>query len=203
MGAMGAPAGLRERKKEKTREALVRAALRLFAKRGFDHVTVEDIATACDVSPRTFFRYFASKEDALFSESDAHKQQLLVSLSEQSADLSPLDALHAAMQELATAYVDDRDALRQRHRIVRATESLRTRAAERQQRWESDLVEQLRGSPAAATWRDLDLRLMVAATTAALRVAVEEWIEHDEAGDLTHIFDDVFQRLRDGLASSP
>jgi len=44
---------------------------------------------------------------------------------------------------------------------------------------------------------------MVAATTAALRVAVEEWIEHDEAGDLTRIFDDVFQRLRDGLASNP
>jgi len=194
-----APAGLRERKKEKTREALVRTALRLFAKRGFDHVTVEDIATACDVSPRTFFRYFASKEDALFSESDAQKQHLLASLAEQPPELSPLDALHAAMRELASAYVDERAALRQRHRIVRGTESLRSRAAERQQRWESDLVEQLRRSPAAKKWRDLDLRLMVAATTAALRVAVEEWIERDEASDLTRIFDDVFQRLRDGL----
>lgn len=196
---MGAAPGLRERKKEKTREALARAALRLFAKRGFDHVTVEDIATACDVSPRTFFRYFESKEDALFSESDAHKQRLLASLAEQPSDLSPLDALHGAMVELAAAYVDEREALGQRHRIVRDTASLRTRAAERQQRWETDLVEQLRELPAASKWRDLDLRLMVAATTAALRVAVEEWIDHDEARDLTRIFDDVFQRLRDGL----
>ena len=199
MGAMGAPAGLRERKKEKTREALVRTALRLFAKRGFDHVTVEDIATACDVSPRTFFRYFASKEDVLFSEGDAQKQRLLASLAAQLPGRSPLDALHAAMLELAQAYVDERDALRRRHRIVRETDSLRSRAAERQQRWEADLVEQLRQSPAASTWRDLDLRLMVAATTAALRVAVEEWIERDEARDLSRIFDDVFQRLRDGL----
>ena len=199
MAAMAAPAGLRERKKEQTREALVRTALKLFAKRGFDHVTVEDIATACDVSPRTFFRYFASKEDALFAESDAQKERLLVSLAEQPPGQSPLDALHAAMLELAEAYVAQRDTLRQRHRIVRGTESLRSRAAERQQRWESDLVEQLRTSSAAKKWRDLDLRLMVAATTAALRVAVEEWIEHDEARDLTRIFDDVFQRLRDGL----
>jgi len=196
---MAAPAGLRERKKEKTREALVRTALKLFAKRGFDHVTVEDIATACDVSPRTFFRYFDSKEDALFSESDAHKQRLLASLAEQPPDQSPLDALHAAMLELADAYVAQRDALRQRHRIVRDTASLRSRAAERQQRWETDLVEQLRQSSASSKMRDLDLRLMVAATTAALRVAVEEWIERDEARDLTRIFDDVFQRLRDGL----
>ena len=199
MAAMAAPAGLRERKKEKTREALVTTALKLFAKRGFDHVTVEDIATACDVSPRTFFRYFESKEDALFSESDAHKQRLLASLAEQPTDQSPLDALHAAMLELAEAYVDDRDALRKRHRIVRDTASLRSRAAERQQRWETELVEQLRHSSAASKWRDLDLRLMVAATTAALRVAVEEWIERDEARDLARIFDDVFQRLRDGL----
>ena len=196
---MAVPAGLRERKKEQTREALGRAALRLFAKRGFDHVTVEDIATACDVSPRTFFRYFASKEEALFAESDAQKGRLLASLAEQPPDRSPLDALHAAMLELADVYVEQRDRLRQRHRIVRDTPSLRSRAAERQQRWETDLVEQLRLSSAASKWRDLDLRLMVAATTAALRVAVEEWIDGDDARDLTRIFDDVFQRLRDGL----
>jgi len=201
MGAMGAPAGLRERKKEKTREALVRTALRLFAKRGFDHVTVEDIATACDVSPRTFFRYFASKEDALFSEGDAYREQLLAALDEQPADRAPVDRLQAAMHELAAFYVEQRDTIRRRHQLVQSTPSLRTRAAERQQRWEADLVDHLRRSPAAAKVRDLDLRLIVAATTAALRVAVDVWIEADDTDDLTVIVDQVFQRLRAGLAS--
>ena len=67
MSPAGEPrASLRERKKLATRRSLRRVAFDLVAERGFAHVTVEDIAEAADVSPRTFFNYFPSKEAALF-----------------------------------------------------------------------------------------------------------------------------------------
>jgi AcrR family transcriptional regulator len=177
----------------------VQSALRQFAENGFDQVTVEEIAADCEVSPRTFFRYFASKEDVLFAESDAHRVHLLECLAVQDPDVSPFRALESAMRMVAADYAEQREVLRVRHRIVTSTASLRTRAAERQQGWESEIVEQLRASGRAQRMSDLDLRFVVAANTTALRVAVEAWIGNDCAGDLDTLLAAVFDRLRDGF----
>jgi AcrR family transcriptional regulator len=191
--------GLRERKKEKTRDALIASAVRLFSRRGFDHVTVEEIAATCDVSPRTFFRYFASKEDVLFADSEERCTHLLDAIAEQDSDVPPSRALEAAVKSLSVDYAEHRDVLRARHRILAATPSLRTRLAERQHGWESGIIEQLRSSGRARDLSDFDLRLLVAATTTVLRVAVEAWIDSDGSEDLETLVDRAFAQLRAGL----
>lgn len=90
--------GRRERKKRATRLALKAAALDLVSARGFHNVTVEDIADAADVSVRTFFNYFSSKESAVVGEDDELTELLVAELVNAPAELSPLDALEAVLR---------------------------------------------------------------------------------------------------------
>jgi AcrR family transcriptional regulator len=191
--------GLRERKKEQTREALAQAVITLATTRGFDNVTVEDIADACDVSPRTFFRYFPSKEDALFAGNSAQRDSVLAAIEAQPPELSAFEAIEAAVRTLVVEYEAGRKKLRRRHRIVVASPSLQTRSAERAQSWEADLVDHLRASGRASELTDIELRLVVAATLAALRLAVDAWLLSDDAGALHDLFERGFRLLGDGL----
>jgi AcrR family transcriptional regulator len=191
--------GLRERKKERTRQDLMRSALRLFADRGFDQVTVEEIAADCEVSPRTFFRYFSSKEDVLFAQTHQSLERLIETLQLQPSDLPPLEALRLAMRTLSDDYLEDKEAVVLRHQIMSATPALRTRAAERQQGWEAEVIDKLRQGGQIEGMSDLDVRLVVAASTTALRVAVTIWVSDSSDLDLADLIDSTFDRLRRGL----
>src|SRR5512140_1435491 len=100
-------ASLRERKKLATRRSLRRAALDLVAERGFAHVTVDDIAEAADVSPRTFFNYFPSKEAALFGTDPDRASELRQRIVQQAPGEPVLDALRMVMVSDAQAVADE------------------------------------------------------------------------------------------------
>src|SRR6478609_9387847 len=90
-------AGLRERKKAKTRAAIQEHALRLFGEQGYAATTVEQIAAAAEVSPSTFFRYFPTKEDVVLY--DVLDPPILAAFRAQPAELSPIQALRGAMRD--------------------------------------------------------------------------------------------------------
>jgi AcrR family transcriptional regulator len=88
-----AGSGIRERKKVRTREALVEAATELCLRQGFDNTTVEQIATAADVSTRTFSRYFPNKGAVIAAIADEMDVHIATALSRQPADLTEYEAL--------------------------------------------------------------------------------------------------------------
>ncbi|WP_371481750.1 TetR family transcriptional regulator [Kitasatospora sp. NBC_00315] len=102
--------GLRERKKQRTRDSLVEAAHRLFLERGFGRTTVDEIAAAVDVSQRTFFRYFANKDEVALAVMAEAENFFIACLRGRPAEESPLQALRAsivqAWRELAAGRPD-------------------------------------------------------------------------------------------------
>lgn len=194
--------GLRERKKARTREALLDAAMALFSRQGFDRTTVEEIADACEVSPRTFFRYFPTKEDALFADAEARRERLLAAIAERPAEETPFVALRGAMRELSSDYHDDRASLVARSKIVAASPHLQAYKAEHQHGWEAAVVDVLERR-ALATPSAVDreqLQLVTAVATAALRVTLDAWIAEPDGPELDVLFDRAFGRLASGFA---
>jgi len=94
---------LRERKRASTRQALIDAAAELFERRGYDGATIADIAAAADVSTRTFFGYFATKEDVLFPDADARVRAALTAIDDRLPGERPAQILVRALSELGAA----------------------------------------------------------------------------------------------------
>ncbi|MBB1153945.1 TetR/AcrR family transcriptional regulator [Amycolatopsis dendrobii] len=84
---------LRERKRARTRQALIDAAMDLFERNGYDETTIADIAAAAEIGTRTFFSYFASKEELLFPDAESRVQALLGALANRAPDDRPIDLL--------------------------------------------------------------------------------------------------------------
>jgi AcrR family transcriptional regulator len=93
MEASSPSPGLRERKKQKTRDTISTVALELFAERGYEQTTIAEIADAAEVSPRTIFAYFPSKEDILFCDLPDTQERLARALRERPEGVTAIDAL--------------------------------------------------------------------------------------------------------------
>jgi AcrR family transcriptional regulator len=138
----GAPTeGLRERKKRATRDAIAASARRLFAERGFDNVTVVEVAAAADVSEKTVFNHFATKEDLVFAGGEARLAQLQAAIAQRPAGTSVLDVFRAnseaMLDTVAAGEGDDRLVV---PRIVRDSPTLRKRLAAGWEREAATLV---------------------------------------------------------------
>src|SRR3954471_1117474 len=109
------------------RGRLHQAALELFAERGFDGTTVEDIAGRAGVTKRTFFRYFSDKREVLFPPGDEFASLFVTGLDSAPASASPLDAVTASLEAVAGGFPAPRDYARQRRLVIAANPQLQER----------------------------------------------------------------------------
>jgi len=200
------PSSLRERKKQATRLALRRIALDLIAERGFSQVTVDDIAAAADVSPRTFFNYFPTKEAALFGASPERLEALRHGIVHHAPDESALEALRAVLVAEARARAadlsdlggDTADWLRRMksaHSDVHLRAALASHMAMVERVITTALAERLNTDPD----RDPYPALLAAASTGVMRATMGFWADAGGGLALDELTDLACQALAAGL----
>jgi AcrR family transcriptional regulator len=118
------PDGLRERKKQRTREQIVESAMRLFAERGYHATTIAEIAAAADVAPRTFFAYFPSKEAVVFHGVDRDMDALASALRDRLPGETAFDALRRWIDAIFDQSMAAEDEAHLRKRLCREDEGL-------------------------------------------------------------------------------
>lgn len=183
-GAHGA--GLRERKKAATRQALHEAALRLAADQGLERLTVEAIADAAEVSRRTFSNYFANKEEALLHEDRERIRRLLDLVHERPAGEPPWTALTRAAEELTAETAMPDPAWLARRRTIGDHPSLVAHQVAVYGAVERELTAELASRLPDRPDTPLRSRVLAATFLGTLRAATHHWIDHPDQrlGDL-------------------
>jgi AcrR family transcriptional regulator len=200
------PEGLRERKKQRTREQIVQAAMRLFAERGYHATTIADIATAADVAPRTFFAHFASKEAVVFHNVDRDLDALAGALRDRLPGETAFDALRRWIDVKFDDWMGEADEAHLRKRLCREDEGLAN--------FEGGMLARIHELLLQAIADDLDEpqdalrpRLVAAAAMAALASVGSSLDEKtDQPAAVTKaqslaVLDDAMQFLRGGIGA--
>lgn len=189
--------GLRERKKQKTRWLIQEHALRLFTEQGYDATTVEQIAAAAEISPSTFFRYFATKEDVVLA--DEYDPMLAGAVAAAPAELGPIDALRHAVRTTMSNLPDaDRDKILFRSRLQNSVPALRARLLD-------GLIGNIKLISTAIAPRagrpedDLEVQIMAGACVGAMLPALFAWVDSNGTLDLTKVVDAALEKVAKGF----
>jgi AcrR family transcriptional regulator len=190
--------GLRERKKLATRLALHEAALRLVAERGLEHVSVDAIAERADVSPRTFFNYFPSKDDAVLGLDPGGTDRMTEQFLARPAGESPVQALRAVAAAQAAEMAEETELWPLRLRVIESHPALLGRLAASFGQSERAMAAAI-AARTRVTPEDLYPHLLAGVSAAAMRSALHRWLATDFTASLPDLVDEAWTALAAGL----
>jgi AcrR family transcriptional regulator len=197
---MGTTGTLRERHALRTRQAIVSAAVELFTERGFHETTIEDIAARADVAPRTFFRYFPTKEAVLFPDADAKCDWIVRALAARPADEHPFASLVAVVGDLADELEAAGAEIDLRQRLAADCPGLRTyertvleaRVADAVAAFVADRLGVADADPRPRVWAGLAMT--------SFRVALHLWLDSSRTGRLRAAVDAALGAAAEAIA---
>ena len=192
--------GRRQRKKQATRDDLMDHAARLFDERGFDAVTTTDIAEAADVSQRTFFRHFPSKEAVLYGHADVLRRRLLDEFANRPGQESVVDSVIAAVRAMGGYYETHHDETFLQARLAADFPAVAAYArAYVQNDWEHELTAAIAARMGIDPLADPRPEILASAAFAAYRTAVRRW----SAGGGRAAFGELLDESLAALATFP
>ncbi len=193
--------GLRERKKRDRRRSIEAVALSRFEKNGFDATTIDEIAAAADIAPRTFFSYFPTKEDVVLADYADRLGRTTDELGRRPPAEAPWLALRQSFAVVAADYEAERDAMIRRFAIMAANPSVHARSLQLQAGWEDTVAEVLTERTGAAD-DDITPRLMSSAALACMRSSLRHWMLTGHRQSLPDLVEASFDRLAAGLSAA-
>jgi AcrR family transcriptional regulator len=190
--------GLRERKKLETFRGLQSAARRLACERGLDNVTIDEIADTANVSKRTFFNYFDSKEAAIVDREPGTVEQFAAALAARPADETPMQALWVAG---VASMAQDVPGLQQMARLVCANPSLLAPQVTSFIAYRKVIVEWAAARTGVDPETDVYPELLARVTNVMLNMTVSRWRPETGAEGFIQLADEIYTLLADGLAA--
>ncbi|MBE1515590.1 TetR/AcrR family transcriptional regulator [Nesterenkonia halotolerans] len=185
--------GIRERTRGAMRGELADVALRLFEERGYDETPVDEISTAAGISPRTFYRYFGTKEDVLFADLPPTSVDLSELLTEHLSKLSPWEALHQTLRNVSERMQTQRGRWSRLLRVVNTSDSLRAGHLEQHMNLAQTLIPviapQLEGPASSSALR---ARVLVHTALTCFDTAFSHWAEHESDIEILDAVDIAF-----------
>jgi mycofactocin system transcriptional regulator len=181
-----------------TRETIEEVALGLFAERGFEATTVDDIATAVGVGRRTLFRYFESKNDIAWGDFDWVMERLRVALAE-GDELPLMEALRHGVVESNRYPADQEPGLRTRMTLITGTAALQAHSALRYSEWRG-VVADWAGARLGEAPDDLLPRVIGYAALGSAMASFERWVANEDE-DLLELLDAAFAALAEGFVT--
>lgn len=188
------PTGLRDITRDAVRNSISDVAVDLFAERGFDAVTVEDIAQAVGISARSFHRYFPAKEDAVLGDSTPWGELVRGVVAARPTDEPVWQCLRTAYEALLGQSGELDARMKRRMRVLGSTPSLRARNMEKHLRWEAMLTPLIAVRlPGQNT--TIRARTIIQASLACWDIALATWAEEAETRSAGHLLALTFAEL--------